>query len=156
MQQLLIDGHNLIGQVPGLQLDDPDDEQKLIVMLRKYAARRRAKIIVVFDRGLPGGRSQNLSGGGVSVIFAADKHTIADKILIERIKDFPRPADWTVISSDNQVRAAALRRKTMLKSAQEFVAIMTAPPKGDDQTTVDEKISDEEVNEWLKVFKKKS
>jgi hypothetical protein len=32
---------------------------------------------------------------------------------------------------------------------------MFAPPKGDDQAVVDEKISDEEVDEWLKVFKKK-
>jgi hypothetical protein len=155
MQQLLIDGHNLIGQMPGLSLDDPDDEQKLIVILRKYAARRRAKIVVVFDSGIPGGRSNALSGGGVTAIFAAAKHTIADKILIERIQDFPRPADWTVISSDNQVRAAATKRKAMVKSAQEFVSIMTAPPKGDDQVAVDEKLSDEEVDEWLKVFKKK-
>ena len=155
MQQLLIDGHNLIAQVPGLTLADPDDEQKLIVLLRKYAARRRAKIVVVFDSGLPGGRSNELSGGNVTAIFAAAKHTIADKILIERINDFPRPADWTVISSDNQVRAAALKRKAMLKSAQEFVAIMATPPKGDDQSSVDEKLSAEEVAEWLKVFKKK-
>ena len=155
MQQLLIDGHNLIAQVPGLALDDPDDEQKLIVLLRKYAARRRAKIVVVFDTGIPGGRSNELSGGGVTAIFAAAKHTIADRILIERINDFPRPADWTVISSDNQVRAAALKRKAMLKSAQEFATIMTAPPKGDDRSVVEEKLSTEEVTEWLKVFKKK-
>jgi predicted RNA-binding protein with PIN domain len=155
MQQLLIDGHNLIGQMPGLSLDDPDDEQKLIVMLRRYAARRHAKIIVVFDSGNPGGRSNALSGGGVTSIFAAAKHTIADKILIERIKDFPRPADWVVVSSDNQVRAVAQNRKAMLKSAQEFIGMMTAPPKGDDRSAVDEKLSAEEVDEWLKVFKKK-
>ena len=41
MQKLLIDGHNLIGQTPGLSLADPNDEQKLIVMLRKYAARKQ-------------------------------------------------------------------------------------------------------------------
>ncbi|HZY45933.1 MAG TPA: NYN domain-containing protein [Anaerolineae bacterium] len=155
MQQLLIDGHNLIAQVPGLALDDPDDEQKLIVMLRKYAARRGAKIVVVFDTGIPGGRSNALSGGGVTAIFAAATHTIADRVLIERINDFPRPADWTVISSDNQVRAVAFKRKAMLKSAQEFVAIMTAPPKGDDRSVVEEKLSSEEVAEWLKVFKNK-
>jgi predicted RNA-binding protein with PIN domain len=155
MQQLLIDGHNLIGQMPGLSLEDLDDEQKLIVMLRKYAARHRAKIVVVFDSGIPGGRSNELSGGGVTAIFAGAKHTIADRILIERIRELDRPADWSVVSSDNQVRAAALKRKAAVKSAQEFAAIMLAPPKGDDQPIVDEKLSDEEVDEWLKVFKKK-
>ena len=63
MQKLLIDGHNLIGQTPGLSLADPNDEQKLIVMLRRYAARKQARIVVIFDSGNPGGKSKELSGG---------------------------------------------------------------------------------------------
>ncbi len=140
--------------MPGQSLGDLDDEAELIRRLRKYAARHGAKITVVFDRGMPGGRSKDLSGGGVTAIFAADRHTNADKVLIERINNFPRPAEWVVVSSDNQVRAVAVKRKTMLKSAQEFAAIMTAPPKGDDRSVVEEKLSTEEVDEWLKLFKK--
>ena len=86
MQKLLIDGHNLIGQTPGLSLADPNDEQKLVVMLRKYAARKSARIVVVFDSGNPGGKSKELSGGNVTAIFAGS-HTIADRILMERIRE---------------------------------------------------------------------
>ena len=33
MKRLVIDGHNLIPKIPGLRLDDPDDEMKLIEKL---------------------------------------------------------------------------------------------------------------------------
>jgi predicted RNA-binding protein with PIN domain len=110
MQKLLIDGHNLIGQTPGLSLADPNDEQKLIVMLRRYAARKQARIVVVFDSGNPGGKSKELSGGNVIAIFAGS-HTIADRILMERIRELKQPGDWVVVSSDREVQQAAQRAR---------------------------------------------
>ena len=111
MQKLLIDGHNLIGQTPSLSLADPNDEQKLIVMLRKYAARKNARIVVVFDSGNPGGKSKELSGGNVTAIFAG-AHTIADRILMERIRELKSSGDWIVVSSDREVSQfpVAIRR----------------------------------------------
>jgi hypothetical protein len=35
----LIDGHNLIGQLQDLSLDDPYDEAKLTVAIRRYCMR---------------------------------------------------------------------------------------------------------------------
>jgi predicted RNA-binding protein with PIN domain len=156
MQQLLIDGHNLIAQVAGLSLADPDDEQKLVVLLRKYAARRGAKIIVVFDSGLPGGRSRELSGGGVTAIFAGS-HTIADRILIERIRELSKPGEWIVVSSDREVQQAAERRKMTVRSSPEFASIMLAPPKeaASEPPVIEPKLGQDEVNEWLKIFGKK-
>ena len=156
MQQLLIDGHNLIAQTPGLSLADPDDERQLVALLRRYAARRSAKIVVVFDSGLPGGRSRELSGGGVTSIFAGS-HTIADRILIERIRELPKPGEWIVVSSDREVQQAAERRRMTVRSSPAFAAIMLAPPKevANDQPEIEPKLSKDEVNEWLKVFGKK-
>jgi hypothetical protein len=37
---LLIDGHNLIGQLAAPRLDDPDDEAQLVRRLRSYRADR--------------------------------------------------------------------------------------------------------------------
>jgi uncharacterized protein len=52
---LLIDGHNLISQIPGLSLSDPDDEGDLVMLLRRYTtARRGRKVVVVFDHGVYG------------------------------------------------------------------------------------------------------
>jgi predicted RNA-binding protein with PIN domain len=153
MQQLLIDGHNLIGQMPDLSLADPDDEQKLVVLLRKYAARRRAKIIVVFDSGVPGGRSNELSGGGVTAIFAGS-NTIADRILMERIRELKKPGEWIVVSSDREVQIAAARRHLIVWSSPDFVKRLIAPPpsKNKKPSMVEEAVSDDDVTEWLNIF----
>ena len=48
---ILIDGHNLIGRLPAISLQDPDDEEKLARMLSSYRARTGKSITVVFDPG---------------------------------------------------------------------------------------------------------
>ena len=161
MQKLLIDGHNLIGQTPGLSLADPNDEQKLIVMLRRYAARKQARIVVVFDSGTAshaGGRSRELSGGNVTAIFAGS-HTIADRILMERIRELKQTGDWVVVFSDREVQQAAQQRKMNVWSSADFARRIGAPPQRDASaeppTPKDSGLTKAEVDEWLQVFKRR-
>ncbi len=152
MQQLLIDGHNLIAQMPDLSLDDPDDEQKMVVVLRKYAAWRRAKVVVVFDSGIPGGRSNELSGGGVTAIFAGS-HTIADRVLMERIRELKKPGEWVVVSSDREVQQAAARRHLIVWSSQDFIKRLARPtPTAKTPTPDEQPVSTADVDEWLSIF----
>ncbi len=151
MQQLLIDGHNLIGQMPDLSLADPDDEQKLVVLLRKYAARRSARVIVVFDSGLPGGRSNELSGGGVTAVFAGS-HTNADRVLMERIRELKKPGEWIVVSSDREVQLAAARRHLIVWSAQDFLKRLTPRSPKDKASPVEPPVDQRDVAEWLRIF----
>ena len=146
----LIDGHNLIGRLPDVRLDDPDDEAKLAARLRTYSARTGKRITVVFDRGLPGGRSRELSGGGVEVVFAASGHT-ADGILRERIRQARDPRGLTVVTSDREVIAAAQARGARMMRSEEFAAQLRAPRAASVEQDVH--LSEEEVEEWLKVFK---
>jgi len=157
---VLIDGHNLIGRLPDLRLDDPDDEAKLVLRLRTYCARRRKRVTVVFDRGLPGGRSRELSGAGVEVIFASAGHT-ADGILCERIRGAPDPRGLTVVTSDHRVIAAARARGVRVMRSEEFAARLKAQSKVEEVdmergAARDTYLSPEEVEEWLRVFKGKS
>src|SRR5258708_12507510 len=80
---LLIDGHNLIGQLEDLSLDDPYDEAKLTMAIRRYCMRSRSKATLIFDNGLPGGVSKQLSNSDVTVIFAPSA-TQADTLLMRR------------------------------------------------------------------------
>ena len=156
MQKLLIDGHNLIGQTPGLSLADPNDEQKLIVLLRRYAARKNARIVVVFDSGNPGWKSKELSGGNVTAIFAGS-HTIADRILMERIRELKQPGDWVVVSSDREVLQAAQQRKMNMWGSAEFARKLGPAPQRDASaeppTPKDSGLTKSEVDEWLRLFK---
>ncbi|MCG8348305.1 MAG: hypothetical protein MI924_11065, partial [Chloroflexales bacterium] len=61
---VLVDGHNLIGQLPNLNLADHDDEAQLVMLLRHYTTRKRGRrVVVVFDHGVYG-HPDNLNGYG--------------------------------------------------------------------------------------------
>jgi predicted RNA-binding protein with PIN domain len=144
---LLIDGHNLIGKLDDLHLDDPDDEAKLVSRLRAYCARKRKRATVVFDHGLPGGRSP-LSGGGVEVVFASTGRT-ADGILRERVRRARDPRGLIVVTSDHEIVAAVQAWGARVIRAEEFAARLSAPQAA---FADDVHLSAKEVKEWLKVF----
>src|SRR5690606_2633567 len=102
----LIDGHNLIARIPDISLSDPDDEAKLVMRLKQYMMRRGKKCTVVFDQGLPGGVSRNLSSANVEVLFAHSK-TDADRTLKERIRSKRDSGYWQVVTNDQALAEVA-------------------------------------------------
>lgn len=154
----LIDGHNLIGQLPDLSLHDPDDEAKLVQKLIGFAARTGKRCLVIFDSGLPGGKSR-LSTGQVEVVFASSR-TTADSVMKERIKAARDPGQWVVVSNDHEVINAAVARRMSVLRSVEFVPQLrptTPPPKRkqpkvDDDKAKNAHVSAAEVEAWLKLF----
>jgi predicted RNA-binding protein with PIN domain len=150
---LLIDGHNLIGQMPDIRLDDPHDEAKLVERLRRYRARTGARISVIFDGGVPAGWSADLSGGGVEVTFARPGIP-ADALILRRIRRARNPRGLKVVTSDAEVISAARKRGIRVISSREFAAELNAPPgaRSNDAKRSDVRLSPQEVEEWLTVF----
>jgi predicted RNA-binding protein with PIN domain len=152
----LIDGHNLIAQMPELALSDPDDEVKLVMRLRQYSARKKQKITVVFDHGIPGGWSRELSTGPVKVVFAGS-HSNADKVILERIREAARPTEIKLVSSDGELQRAAEARRVEVITSQEFAQMLSKPPpsKPRPNPREDVRLSKDEVREWMRLFKKR-
>ena len=155
--KLLIDGHNLIGQMPGIRLDDPDDEGKLVVLLRSYAARGRGrKLVVVFDRGVYG-HPGSLDGYGVECHFARSPQD-ADTQIARRIRSMTRPREWTLVTSDRALARVAEERRVRVIDSRTFAAQLSQPhPKRPQSAHPIEKkhdvhLSDAEIQEWLKMF----
>jgi len=146
----LIDGHNLIAKIPGLSLDDPHDEAKLVERLKGFMARKRRRCTVVFDGGLPGGTSRDLSTHSVKAVFAHGG-TTADRIIIERIRDARNPAGLIVVSADREILAVAERRGARTVSPEAFAAELAAPPAPHDSDP-NPHVSPDEVEHWLRVF----
>jgi uncharacterized protein len=148
----LIDGHNLIGQLPDISLNDPNDEALLTQKLNGFAARTGKRCVVVFDHGLPGGSSR-MSTRAVQVVFASQRST-ADRVMMERINKIPDPRDWVVVSSDADVRNTAHRRGMPTMSSGDFAVLLKSPPKPvvDMGEAADVHLSDAEVDEWMKLF----
>jgi uncharacterized protein len=153
---LLIDGHNLIGQMESIRLGDEDDEAQLVQMLRLYAGRSRGgRVIVVFDggvRGHPGG----LSGQGVEAEFAYPPET-ADTRLVKRIAELRQPKSWQLVTSDREVAAAARRRSLTVISAQEFArrledGLRRPKPAPNPDAKPNLGVAAHELPEWLELF----
>lgn len=142
--------------MPDISLEDPDDEVKLILVLRSWAvARRKREVTVIFDGGLPGGYRQRLSSSRINVVFASEGRT-ADSLLISRIKKVPNPPEYTLVSSDRVVQTAANRRKMAVLTSEEFAQKLIEKEEPSPKPIVEESdepaLSPKEVEEWLELF----
>lgn len=152
----LIDGHNVIAALPDLGLDDENDEAKLVLKLRGFAARAKTKCTVIFDSGLPAGAS-SLSTGAVKVVFASGQSS-ADAVIGRRISQIRDAGNWTLVSSDREIVGHARRQGMRLLSSAEFARRLrgddgrkhqAAPlPSGPEKPNP----SDDDTDHWLKQF----
>ncbi len=146
---ILIDGHNLIGQMSDISLEDPDDEVHLVQRLRAYRARTGKSITVVFDNGGFYSPPSKLSGAGIRVRFAP-LGSSADVLLKKYIRRAANPRGLKVVSSDQAVMQAARERGAQVVSASTFAAELSQLGVVKDRP--ERKLSPEEVAEWLKIF----
>ncbi len=147
----LIDGHNLIGQLPGITLQDPDDELRLVERLRGVMGRKRARCTVVFDAGLPGGPSRELSTPSVQVVFA-HSGTTADRIILERIRNARDATRWIVVTNDQAIASQARRRGMRVMWSGVFAREMSAPAPIPDDENPNPHVTPDELDEWLALF----
>ena len=153
----LIDGHNLIAKLPDIDLSDPDDEIQLILKLRQWTAVSPKRVVTVyFDGGIPGGHNVNLSNSQVKVIFVSQGKT-ADSLLIARINRVPNPPEYLLVTSDQEIIAAAKKRKMEHLRSEQFVQQLNGDKEertlpGPTITDDDPVISDAEVAQWLELF----
>jgi predicted RNA-binding protein with PIN domain len=147
---ILIDGHNLIGRLVVLSLQDPDDEEKLVRLLQSYQSRKRRAITVVFDPGGPSALPKTRHHGKVKVVFAPHGRS-ADAVIARHVQHSQNPCDWLVVTSDHRLVEAVTRQGARVQSAEDFAAELLAPC-GEVSDWKDMPPSSEEVEQWLALF----
>jgi predicted RNA-binding protein with PIN domain len=147
----LIDGHNLIGQMPNLRLSDPNDEEKLLAYLRRFRARTGHSLTVIFDAGKTYQSGSKQKKGGITIQFVSSGQ-IADQVLIRRIRQVRNPQEVTVVTSDRAVAQAAQQVGIRVTPAHEFARqlLQSGATRNDDRANPN--LSAEEVDEWLDIF----
>lgn len=149
----IIDGHNLIPRIPGLSLQDIDDEMQLIEMLQDFCRRQRKKAEVYFDNAPPG-EIRVRKYGSVTAHYIRSGGT-ADDAIHARLGRLGRAArNWSVVSSDQTVQASAKAAKAQVLSSETFVRDLIeikegSPDGGDIKETG---LSSYEVDDWLQIF----
>jgi len=154
----LIDGHNLIPKIPGLHLSAVNDEMRLVELLQEFCRLSRKKVEVYFDKAAQGQAGQRKLGT-VAAHFVRVGST-ADEAIMARLHKMGRAArNWTVVSSDQQVLTAARQAGARTLTSEEFAGMLqTTLASGADRKSVkstDTRLSQDEVEEWLEIFKSK-
>lgn len=149
----LIDGHNLIPKL-GLRLDSVDDEMELISILQEFCRLERRQVEVYFD-GAPTPHARTRKLGVVTAHFVPLKST-ADNAIRSRLKKMGKSAkNWIVVSSDHQVQADAHAARAQFISSDSFASLLKQARNSAPKSTDDRKLSQQEVDDWLKLFKDK-
>jgi uncharacterized protein len=152
----IIDGHNLIPKIKGLDLTVVDDERQLIEKLQEFCLKQGKQVEVFFDNA-PLGSKQKINTGRVKARFVRAGNT-ADQAIHRRLAEIgPNVKNFWVVSSDLRVQQSAREFQARTISSEEFAEMMALtpterpPPEKDPDTSLDP----DEVKEWEDFFKKK-
>jgi len=149
----LIDGHNLIPKL-GLRLDSIDDEMELIVILQEFCRLERKQVEVFFD-GAPTPHAGTRKVGPVTAHFVRLGIT-ADNAIRNRVRALGKNAkNWIVVSSDRQVQAEARAAQAEVVSSDSFASLLKQARNSAPKSTDERKLSNQEVEDWLKLFGEK-
>jgi predicted RNA-binding protein with PIN domain len=150
----LIDGHNLVPHIPGINLSDLDDEIALIQILQRFANNHRSKIEVYFDQA-QSTRARSQNHGLVKAVFVRQTST-ADDAIKARLSQLGKEAkNWTVVSSDREILVEARSYQSSILTAPKFAGMLRKQlsgiqQEGDKDETPDQ--SNFEVDYWLDQF----
>jgi len=144
----IIDGHNLIPKL-GLRLESFDDELELAAILQEFCRLERRQVEVYFD-GAPSSQTRKL--GSVTAHFVP-RTSSADTAIRGRLKKMGKAAkNWIVVSSDRQVQTEARAARAETLSSEEFAKMLKRAMNSPRASKGERSISQEEMNEWLKLF----
>lgn len=151
----IIDGHNLIPKIPGFSLAQVDDEICLIRLLMTFCQKKKSRAVVFFDRAAPGHQGER-AFGAVSAIFVSDRRKADDAIHDYLVAHRREVSNFTVVSSDRQVRRDAASLRAHVLSAEAFADLLAVcnysetPIHGEAEPDL---LSPEEISEWERLFR---
>lgn len=152
----IIDGNNLLGCAPDLDLNDPEAKTNIIFTIGKFQADKNTNVIIVFD-GAPhnGVRRQDITSK-FTILYPHYKCSADDEIR-EILCGFTYFKDVVLVSSDRELKAFAREKGAKTINSIEFYFELKRfthirGKKEADQKRIDTKISAREIDHWMKIF----
>ena len=106
---------------------------------------------MIFDGGLPGGPSRDLSTPSVRVVFAHGG-TTADLIIMERLRKVRDSGSVIVVSADREIVNAAARRRIRVITPCQFATELETPSLPTNENDPNPHLTPKEIDEWLSLF----
>lgn len=152
---IIVDGYNYIGRSTELTLQDTGARDKIIYLFGQYCARAQKMLTIVFDGSFSGQQvDRKRQYGRVTVIYTSPIYS-ADHAIKKMVgsQEPKRRKTLTIVSSDNEIADyVKAHGASVIKSEefeQEIIRTLTQEQPLD---RVNIHITDEEVQEWLKLF----
>ena len=152
----LIDGNNLIGHLPYLDLFDPGSKHRLAVQLSVFQRAKRTKVILVFD-GFPEPElsSDKFNRKKFPILFPYREQT-ADTLIKEWIEKQTDSRHLYVVSSDGEIKKFARMKGARALTCEEFSRQLKRTLKKYKDSKVTKKaeklLTPLEVDHWLEIF----
>jgi predicted RNA-binding protein with PIN domain len=157
-RRYLIDGYNLLHQLPELrrQLEYSleDSRQGLLIRLSAFASMKSTDVCVVFD-GSGEFHSHDVKWRGVRIIFSKPPQK-ADPLIKKMISDRKKGEELIVVTSDREIENYARLCGVKVESSVNFAQTILSPPGDDAEKKFDHVLSDREVEEWMRLFRRGS
>jgi len=149
MMPYLIDGHNLIPFIPGLSLDQIDDEMALVQHLLPFFQSINKKAIIYFDQAFPASHtSTNL--GKLSIHFIRPPRTADEAILHDLTNLGGNAKNYIVVTSDQTLCSLASHAGARVISSLQFARLL----HGKKSKKTDHNAASNDVDYWLHLFEK--
>jgi len=129
---------------------------ELISILQEYARLERRKGMEVYFDGAPAPQAGTRRIGSITSHFIPLGMT-ADEAIRKRLRGLGKGArNWKVVSSDRQVQADARSARAEVISSDDFAKIIKRVRDNAPKPSNDRKLSQKEVDDWLKLFERRS
>lgn len=155
---IIIDGNNLIGASPDLELEDPTARSRLISIVRSYQERKRNKIILVFDGKPEHGLLTQQITEKLTIIYPRMDATADDEIkrVFANYNDY---RNVILVSSDRELKKYAKQKGAKTINSIEFFYTLKrflrqSGKKEETQKRINIELSDGEIDQWMKIFNK--
>jgi predicted RNA-binding protein with PIN domain len=152
----MIDGSNLIGHSPYLDLSNPNSKRRLVEQLAIFQAIKKAKIILVFD-GPPDPDliDEKFQGREFSILWP-DMEESADQVIQRLIEKQTDQRHVYVVSSDREIKTFARMSGAKTLESEEFHKLLKTTLKeykeSKSMNKEDVTLSPLEVDHWLEIF----
>lgn len=152
----IIDGDNLIGSSPDINLDDPQARPKLVHIVKRFQENKNYNVIIVFDGGPESGVHREELTPKLSLRHPRDGDSADDEI--KRIlRGFNYFKDVVLITSDRELKSFAKNKGAKTINSIEFYFQLKrvsriSGKKEESRKRIDTELSDHEVDHWLKIF----
>jgi predicted RNA-binding protein with PIN domain len=153
----IIDGNNLIGCSPEFSLSDPEARGKMIAIIKKFQESKNTKITVVFDGEPQGSELRNPINSKLTVIYPRYGLSADDEIK-KILENYQNLKETVLVTTDRELKSFAKEKGAKTINSIEFYftlkkAFVSQGKKEETLKRVNNRVSQNEVEQWLKIFK---